>query len=406
MAGVDQLHWAALETAGDAGFGAVAAMTATDACPLIEMTISPERDFKNIEEHRGTASPLGWILGKFKGQWGGRMHLKTRAAGIEPDAGVYFQAAMRSAAPAIVADTSVTYAFEAATPRSLRSLCHQPDGSDGTEMLTQWCYGGWVEKLAIKQEENAYPVIEVAGGFAHMGWVVGAPQTDGAAYNNPATQVQLAALSPFKVGPGAYLRFGGTRDNGGAGYLVTAVSADGRMLTFTPALTVGDAIPAVAQTITPVVPSQSIGGTIQSGIELAIALNAVNVQGIKANITVNTGIHGLDGESTAQRVSGIRRGERSFEGELEFYARDEVLGNFGRTLAGPGLGFAAPPAQIPLTLIYGAQSAGNRLVTAMPLVRLYTNQLNRDAKKEARLVGSFFPRMNAAAEDELTHAFT
>src|SRR5687768_3924949 len=100
MAGVDELHWVGLEGLGDANFGVVAAMAATDACPLIEETISPERDFKNIEEHRGTASPLGWILGKFKGQWGARMHHKWRAAGTEPDCGLYFQAAMRSATPA------------------------------------------------------------------------------------------------------------------------------------------------------------------------------------------------------------------------------------------------------------------------------------------------------------------
>src|SRR5687767_6865346 len=112
MAGVDQLHYVGLETAGDAGFSVVAAMAATDACPLIEATIQPERDFKNIEEHRGTASPLGWILGKFKGQCGSRMHHKWRAAGTEPDCGVYFQAAMRNAAPVIVGGTSVTFGFE------------------------------------------------------------------------------------------------------------------------------------------------------------------------------------------------------------------------------------------------------------------------------------------------------
>jgi hypothetical protein len=406
MAGVDELHWAGLEGLGDANFAVVGAMTATDACPLIEETISPERDFKNVEEHRGTASPLGWILGKFKGQWGARMHLKTRAAGTEPDKGIYFQAAMRSAAPTIVGGTSVTYAFEAAVPRSLRSLNHQPDGSDGTEPLTQWLYGKWVEKLSVKQEENNYPIVEASGGYAHMGWLVGVPQTDGSAYNNPATQVVLSALSAFKIGAGAYVRFGGTRDNSGAGYLVTAVSADGRTLTFTPALTVGDAIPAVAQNVTAVVPSQSIGGTIQSGIEHVLTLDGVSIQAIKANITINTGIHGLDGDSTAQRVNAIRRGDRSYEGELEFYARNESLGNFGRSIAGPGLGYPSTPVQVPLSMQFGAPSAGNRLVTAMPLVRLYTQQLNRDTKKEARHMGAFFPRMNAAAEDELTHAFT
>lgn len=390
MAGVDELHWAALEDVTDASFSVPAPFVATDGCALIEMPIQPERDFKMIEEHRGTASPLGWILGKIRGTWSGRAHLKTRTAGTEPDWGVFVHAGMLGT-PIVTPATSVQYGWAAqpSYPRSMRLLMSQPDN---VEPITKWLYGAWAEQIAFKQEENAYPVVESSGGFAWMGWLLGIPQTDGSAYPETSTQITLAAASAYKVGAGAYVRFGGS-DNGGAGYRVTAVdAATGRTLTITPAIQAGEDIAAAAQPVVAVVPAHTIGGTIQGGVEVFSTIDGTALGVIKQNLTINTGIHGLDGESTTDRVNRIRRGDRSYEGEFEFYFLEESAGLFGRSFEN---------ITVPVNLGYGADSASNRVRLNMPAVRIYANQLQRDPKKEARLAGAFFPQMDAAAEDEL-----
>ena len=307
IVGVDDVYFAKIETT----FDSVGSIVAGDFLPLAELKFEPKLDYEMSKEHVGSASLQDEIEAKRGGTWSLVGYVKPKAAGVAPDMGPVLQAAFGT--ETIVGGTSVAYTLkESGTPDSLSFVRHSGDG------FYEGCSGAWVEQVDTEIVGGGICKITANGGFAryiHMysGITVDSIQTA------PDTTIKLTTGHAARVSVGARIKFD-TEDNGGAGYLVTAVDTTTDIITISPTLAGGLAdLDAVA----PVSPTPVPAGAIQGGIACGLSVDATAIGMISGKLSFSTGIHGLDKEATANRATRLARGTRSITGTIEVYYLDE-----------------------------------------------------------------------------------
>ena len=370
--GVDQLGLVRTQ----ATFDTIAAFSTSHGFGYNSLKITPEVAYGEYAEHVGTASLQGEFKRKRGGQWDAEGYHKVAGAATQPQHGPFMLAAGMTFSAGI-------YGLSAAQPTALQ--IGRKSGTSLYELLS----GGWVEKFEIEQVGAQAAIWRASGGFASYGALLGVPATSASTHSTSDTSIALAAGSKWKVLPGVYVAFG-AEDNAGAGYLVTAVASDGVTLTISPGLANGI---GASQTVTPVVPAASVSGTVVGGVSDGLSIDSTSVGFISGKVTLETGIHGLDKESTTDRANRLGRGKRRvmFEGEMYFLDENTKF-----------LGGAYNGETRALAMRSGADSAGSRIIANIPKARLNMAAVDIPDADEATYKITGVGRQSSAAEDEFT----
>lgn len=363
--GVDSVIFAAIEAA----FNTVQAVAASDAIAVTDVKITPSQEWHKSDERTGTASLQTEIKGKRGGKFEVSVTVKPTTAGTAPDCGPLIRGARFD-------ETSSSYALRTDAPETLQLVEHVGDE------LYKVANGCCVEQMEI-DDTGEIPMIKFSGSFASYGWLYGTPATDTAGYASGVSTLSLGAAHAFKIGVGACVAFGVGSDNGGDGYTITAVSDDGLDLTFTPTLQGGEDIAASAVTITPVTPTPTYTGTIQGAIENALTIDATAVGYTGWKCTIGTGVHLLDKERNSDRATRVAGGERTVQGECQFYFLDESASFAGATWEGTIRA---------LVLRLGPNVANNRLTITLPTARLHVPEITPPADAETEYSMTFIAR--------------
>lgn len=370
--GNEQLAFVKVESAYDTP----AAFTSDHGFGYDDMKITPKLDWRKWKEHVGTASLQGESKGKQGGEFSVTAKIKPNGAAIAPQLDPFIRAGG-------FAYDGGEYVLQANQLLSLQV------GRKTGNSLYEVINGLWISKQEIKVEGSNDALMTFNGGFASYGALLGVPVTGAATYLAGVTQIAMAAAHAFKVRPGVSVAFG-TQSNSGAGYRITAVSSDGLTLTFTPALAVGGL--GASQTITPIVPTSTIAGEVVGGVEDGLTIAGTSVGFISYQMTHDTGIHGLDKESSANRPNRLAGGERSIAVEMMFYFLDENAGLLGKAWDGTVQRFQCRA---------GPDTAGSRFITETPALRLNVSPIELPDAEEATWKATGVARQDAAFEDEL-----
>lgn len=372
--GVEQLGFVRTQSAHDT----ISAFSGSHAFGFLELSIEPSRELKEIAEHVGTASLQGEYAGKRGGTWSMKCHHKVNGAATAPQHGAFITAGGMTLSAGV-------YGFNADQPTSLQIAKKTGTG------LYELASGAWVEKFEIEQVGGEPCMFSASGGFSTYGYLGGAPVLAAGSVSTGATTATLSTASKWKVLAGARVAFGSDDGTAGAGYLITAVASDGLALTFSPAL-VGSGLSG-GEALTPVVPTGSISGTVIGGVTDGFSVDSTAMGLIMGKISVETGIHGLSRETTADRPNRLGRGKRrvNVEGELYFLDANAHL---------HGAAYAATDRA--LVMRVGTDAAGSRLIHSVPKTPLKMGAIEVPEADEATFKIASVAHQNSAANDEFT----
>ena len=377
IGGLERKAWGLLQGT----FDTFEAIAATDAFDFAELVITPTIDYQDIRSHVGTLSFQGEIEGKRGGTWSGSFYMSPAAAGTAPDIGFLLKHALGTETDGA---SSVVYTLNDDAPSGIQLVHYASD--DFLETIG----GGWIETIEFLIEGGSPPMINVSGGFAsygclYQGVTVGATEATG------QTVISLTSGHARKVRPGVYVQFPDD-DNGGAGYRVTAVDLANDTMTITPALA-GSGLES-GDDVTPLIPSQTLGGTELGGIACGLTLDSDAIGLIRASISLATGIKGLDREASTDRPNRLHRVDRRVTGELQMYYLDESAEFAALPLHGDEVVAAIVRA--------GADTAGARVKLSMPAILLKPPTWTHPDDNASDFTCAFTARQASAAGDELT----
>jgi len=290
-------------------FDTIAAFAAGDAFLAEKVDFQPFKNFEEIKEAAGTASLQGEIAENRGGKWNMKAYIRPGAVGVAPDIGPFLKAGYGT--ETIVGGTSVTYVLDDNAPTGIQ-LCEKTG-----DYLFQMASGAWVEQIEVEGQGNQAPMISASGGYARHVWVQGCTIASGS-----GTSVILTAVHAGNVSEGAIVKFG-SEDNSGAGYTVTAVSADGVTLTVDP--TLAGAV-SNEDEVAPVLATGTTTGSPINGVQDSLTFDAIAMGPITSKYSIATGIHGLDKESTADRANRLARGPRRVTTAHQVYYLDRTTG--------------------------------------------------------------------------------
>lgn len=334
----------------EATYDTVSAFAATDALPLDDLKFEAAMDLKRSKAHQGHPDAQIMIPGRYSGKWTAVTEARSAAAGTAPRWGRLLKAAFGE--EAIVGGTSVTYNLLGTAPGSLQLARYV--GAGLYEVVT----GAWVEQVDIESAGNGDAKLTFSGGFATYGWCYSTDVGTGGAAQNAAT-VPYATANKGNLGKNAVVQIG-ARTNGGSGYTITSVddSATPPAVSISPvledAVVEGDDIKPLLPT--PTWPTETI---IRPG-EDSFSLDGNSLGLIGGKLSIKTGIHPVDKESTSLRPSGLLRGEREVSGDFQVYYLDKTTA--------PYLGRAFASTHVTRAVIWriGPSTAAKKITVTIP----------------------------------------
>jgi hypothetical protein len=318
----------------EATYNTTLAFVGTDAVPLHSLTLEHDRPKGRTPERVGSSSPhLRVRTGPQGGKWTAVSFVRLASAGVAPRMEALMKATF-GAAGAVVGATSVTWSISGAAAVPSLQLAKRV-GSAVYDIGN----GGWVEQLKVELPQNELAKLTWTGGFSKYSRVFGAEvAAGGAALGAADVPYKLTHLYNLQVG--GRVAFGALT-NSGAGYLITAVdqSVNPPEITVSPVLE--DAV-AEHDEILPWTPTQDTSwGTLLENVESGVALAGGSEIGFRdATVTFNTGYYARQ-EASSYRPSGILRGDRSVELDLNLVFVDKDNGLYiNRALADEQLSVA------------------------------------------------------------------
>ena len=400
--GVEQKFWGKVEAAD--AFDTVVAMGTADALPLLELTITPTKDYIKSRERVGSASLQNEVASSEGGTWSAKAYVKPNGTTVTtaPDIGQLLKAAFgyedTSGDVSYACHTSGTEKHE---PQSLQLV--RTAGPHAYEVIS----GCWVEQVDIEITRDI-PTISFSGGFASLGFAYGG--TINGALSSSATSVVVDAAHGARFRAGSYIAF---RDSGsikdgagvpGAGYKITAVNNTTHTLTITPGIDSGDATVGDDSTIEAFVAPQTLTtNSPVSGVDSGISIGGNSVGFISFKVSYKTGIKGLDQESSTAKVTRLVLGDREVTGEIEAYAIGsadntlDVMHYFGDVYDGNTVALIGRA---------GANTTKARMMINVPAARIDVTPLNIPEAEEATVSMSFTARKSSSNGDELSLDFS
>lgn len=290
--------------------------------------------------------------------------------------------------------TSVRFKFSDKNPDPLQILRHVGNEIDG--YVHEVASGVMIESVEIEQAGNEEGMVTYSFGFARKGFLLGLPRTDTTGYSSSATVIGLRSGDEGKISDLVYVQFvrrsdGTVEDNSGAGYLVSDYSITNGTITLASGL--ANALTAAAYDVRPFVPSHSVGGTIQGGIsnDLAVAGSSLETEEVKISIT--TGNKFAGNEIGSDRPTRLTRGKKKrVEVEAKWLTEDQVAAQVGLGWNGTLQSFA---------LRQGPATAGQRMTTTCPSVRLSVSKHDVGQEDEVMMTASGKARYSSAPNDEI-----
>ena len=355
-----------------------------DAARVLKLTMTPETERKNVEEHRSTRSMLERFTGKSKGTWSLESRVvPSGTAGTPPDLHLLFKAILGSYTntPA----TSDVYALSDSNAIPTVSLTQH-----FASLYQEAAWGCWVDSFSLSLKGNEEPKLKWDGGM--MGYAkTGVTTLNGAMVATDQLIATAATSRALRVNSVVKI---GADTNSGAGYQVTA---DGSRPTFTisdgspPTSVSADTLSVVA----PFVPTETVAGTPQMGLagSVTVAGSAMPITGL--DLSIKTGSKGNDDEALHAWPTDVIMGDLEWTGSVSFRARADQLIRL--------LNFDAF-ATYAITAVVG-NTAGNILTIAMPYVE--TDNVVFDAAESEEVIISLpFTARGSSGADNGTFTFT
>jgi len=366
----------------EASFDNAPVFTATDALDVMEVKITPAKEFEQVKNKVGSGSLQEEIPGYEGGTFSITLKMRPVGLGVAPGAGPLLEAGF--GVETLTGSTSAVW-----TITDSQTIDTVAIGRQVGNTIWEFCSGAAVEQIEFNVgRENT---ITISGSYTSHGWVLGSPTTD--AGSTTDTTLDLQADHASKVSVGAIVKFG-TEDNSGAGYEITAVGTDGLDITFTPGLAgavgAGDAL-------LPIVPAHTTAGTPIGGLGNGLKIDTVALGVISGKVTFGTGIKLLDKESSSAKPIGVYRDDRTVEFDGLCYFEDANAEHLARTWDGDTHA---------IELRAGPDTANERFLFNLPKVRLDVAAPDSGDGDVATVVLKGLSRQSATSGDELTASLT
>lgn len=372
----------------DVVLGGTDGMLSADNFSAMNLQITPNQNYVEIDEHIATASLEGEIETDEGGTWNLELRHRMTTNGNSTPV-VTFDQFMRAGmvgTPNEVNGVSLTYSLltpVTAAPPSLYIVKHNLKDSK-YEAIS----GAWVENIEAEVNgQGELSVIRFSGGFATYAHLFGDPRVDGV--QTSETAIELKTADQHKIRQGVVCKLG-TADNGGNGFAVTAVDANGD-------ITIHQAASAADNdVIAPVIPATSLGGTVQPSINSDLSISGQPVKFRRAKVMLQTGILPILDEVDTDRPSGILlKGPRRVTTEGEALFRNDNAQNYGDAWNGAVKSFA---------LRLGPNTAGGRMLWTVPANRMNVVEVSTPLNEESTVTFTGKGRRDSANDDELTVA--
>lgn len=368
----------------ESAYDTVPTWAATDGVGCVDMVLDPDKAYHLSKERVGTASQQAMIAGARSGKWSVITYVKPNAAGVAPDITDLLKSVFSET---VSGGTSVTYALVDTAPSSIALMRHVPLS------LQEVATGGWTDDVQIEIKGNDEPKFTFTGGYATHGYAYGCDVGAGGALIT-ATTVPYALAHKGNLAKNARVSIDGNT-NASAGYLISSVDNTTNPPTFvTTALT--GAVNA-AGVISPYAPSPTLSGTLLGGTSAGLTFDGTAVGFIDMKLKIKTGYHGRSKEATTDRPTGIIRGERLVEGEIQFYFLDR------ESAAIAGRSWDAATRLIALRV--GANTAAQRMKVTIPKAFGMVSPIKIPGADEATFSYKFTALQSAAACDEAVILF-
>lgn len=369
-----QLAYAVLEATP----GTQQAIAGTDAFKMMEMTISKIIEQSDVEDTRLTRSYIERTREKGQITFSTKTHVRpSGTAGTPPDVHPLLKAAFG----AYTNTPATSDVYSLSNTQVLDTLTIERQTSSVWQEIIR---GAIVDRLTIDAQSGSRPSFTFEGramGYAHCGYST----LNGAIVASDQVIVQTADASKFQVG--GIISIGGD-DNGGAGYVITAIS--GATLTVDTTLSADDADPVV-----PFSPTQTTAGTPASGIVGSLTLDAVTYPIQGCNVVIDNQNVAFEDVALEQFFSDAVPGYRNITGSVQVKLRRDH---------GLLLGHRELTTTRALVLTLGATaSGGSRCQLSLPYVEYGYEPI--DAAEGSMIMNIPFKALGSSGDDEATLTF-
>ena len=360
-------------------FGTGVKPAAGDGFVVTDMQITPNYEFHDVPDRRGTRSRMEQVPGRKGATFTMSGTLRpSGAAGTAPDIGLILKHAMGT--QTISSSTSVTYSLKEDPSDMSGTLYHQLDD------IQEGVVGAIIQTLNFSWNGRDFVTWDASGIGVDV-LEAGTTLTNGAANSTATTLVVDDAdfFAPYGVIQIA------SDTNSSAGYQITAVNYTNNQLTITPGATWADNV-----TVKPFLPTMTNTGSPIYGTKGKLSLDgdSSEVKHTGGSLSINTGLdlHNDEfGSETAQAV--VLAGERVIDHTIDMLVRDTT--SYEMSL------FRRDAAQdIVVTL---GDGAGAQMVIDMPTSRI--RPAPRTGTTGPISVSLSGPALGSGGEDELTLLF-
>jgi hypothetical protein len=370
--GYNKVHFVKEQTTFDTHI----AMAATDGFRCMDMKLTPSKTYEDRGEGVNSQTEQERIPGKRGGKFSAKFHLMPTTAGTAPDAGPFFKAAFGT-------ETTGAYTLSATgVPLQLSQCVVGSLWEEGS--------GACVEQLDIECASGTAPTVTASGSYARHIWA-GRGSSSGVASGQTVIPITSGQDGLWSVD--SYVDLVGS---GNTNRQVTAVTAA------TPSITIGSSLTttiAADGLITPYCPTPTIAGNyIPVGVH-SLTIDSMTLGFISAKISLKTGFHLGDKESTTDRANRIFCGKRTCTFEIQFYYLDGLSNAVM-------IGKAWDAKLHDIDLRIGENTTAKRCLISIPAGMLDITPLEIPAAEEMVWTAKGTAIMYAATNDELALSFT
>ena len=372
----------------EVSFGTLVQPSTTDAMKVLASSFEFAQERVDRPDSRQTRSSLERITRRKSVSWSlTSFLLPSGAAGTAPDIGPLLKACMGE--EVVVGGVSVAYNLLAGqTDLTSVGLTREMNG-----VIMEHIKGCWVESYTINVSGTDEPKITFEGGAADSvgtGPATATPAVDGS--GTPVGTIIVGTDEATNFDVGSRIKVGGD-DNGGAGFVVTAVDTGADSIDITPDLTTDQTSDT---SIIPFAPVETTAGSPISLITGSLDIDGTSVPITSLEITCKNNVKPLDDEAfSTEAVTDFIPGFREVSGNMNVRLRkDATILHNRRKL------FSSNDIQIVI-----GSGAGKILTVDMNFAEFDFSGVEVPEAEEATFTLPF-KALGSVGEDELTLTWT
>lgn len=384
--GALQLGWIKAQSA----FDTIEAYAATDAVPYDKGTfkIEPTVNFEEKKEASGTFSHQGYHKLDRGGKFSSQHTMRPVSVGVAPDIEPLITSAMGT--KTVNGGVSVVWTLsDTSAPAYVQGAINV------ASHLQHVFSGGFVEEMKIQIPQKGLPTFAFSGQFARFGWAY-ADVIGTGGVSTGGSSCPLADASRGNFGVGAVVQFVDDTGTASAGYTITDTDNTAGSAHFHYSPNLVGAGESAGGAIVPLVPSQTLTGTVLPGTTAVLTVGGVTLGFLDMTISHKSGLQPRLEAGNDRMVAAMRSGERRTEGEIKCYLLDSNAG------WSPFFGGAHEPIERSIALRIGPSTAGGHFDFSIPKAFIHVTPLDIPAADMVTATIKWTAVQSSTAADEFS----